>query len=259
MSRAVSPRRVDVLSARSEHEYAAVLKVAFINRQGGKSGELVLDLERVAGWSRSRRTVLRAALARTGADVEVPEPPRKRGRKDKPIPVEDELAAYEEAARTLEPAKQAIALLPLHMGLRAAELLQLKRKDVERAVRFGELAFTRKAAYDARLPAKHAIGLWRILLAAPARDGGKWELLGEVLSGSGQHTRYCALRRLVRHVGRLAGITKLKPHSLRHGFATRMVRRGAPLPIIQKWLGHAFVSTTMLYIHPETADLEKWV
>ncbi len=244
--------RIDVLSQRSEHEYAGVLRVGLI---GGRK----LDLERIAGWSRSRRVVLRAALARQGIELEVPEPPRKRTRKDPDIPVEDELVAYEEAARDEEPAKQAIALLPLQMGLRAMELLTLRRKAVERALAVGELSFTRKAAYDARLPAKHAKAIWRVLLDTPARDGGQWKLLGEVLSGSSAHTQYCALRRLVRRVGRGAGIQKLRPHSLRHGFATRMVRRGAPLPIIQKWLGHAFVSTTMVYIHPELRDLEKWV
>lgn len=246
-----SPRRVDVLASRSEKEYAAVLRVGVVGRK--------LDLERVLSWSRSRRVVLRAALARQGFELEVPEPPRKVGRKDMEIPVEEELLAYEEAARAEEPHKQAIALLPLHMGLRAQELLQLKRKDVERALKVGELSFTRKANYQARLPAKHAAHIWRVLLSTSARDGGAWERLGEVLSGSSAHTQYCSLRRLVRRVGRVAGIQRLRPHLLRHGFATRMVRRGAPLPIIQKWLGHAFVSTTMIYVHPEYRDLEKWV
>lgn len=252
MKPAANPRRVEILSTRSEHEYAGVLKVGLI---GGKK----LDLARIAGWSRSRRVVLRAALRRRGLELDVPEPPRKTGRKDMDIPVEDELLAYEESAREEEPARHAIALLPLQMGLRAMELLMLKRKDVERALKVGELSFTRKAAYEARLPAKHAAAIWKTLLASPARDGGPWQRLGEVLSGSSPHTQYCALRRLVRRVGRGAGISKLRPHSLRHGFATRMVRKGAPLPIVQKWLGHAFASTTMIYIHPELRDLEKWV
>lgn len=252
-----NPRRVEVLSARSEHEYAGVLRVGL--KPNGAHGGKKLDLERIATWSRSRRVVLRAALARRGLDIDVPEPPRKTGRKDMDIPVEDELLAYEEAAKDEEVHKQAIALLPLQMGLRAMELLMLKRKDVERALKVGELTFLRKANYLARLPAKHAAAIWKTLLATPARDGGPWERLGEVLSGSSAHTQYCSLRRLVRRVGRGAGISKLRPHSLRHGFATRMVRKGAPLPIVQKWLGHAFASTTMIYIHPELRDLEKWV
>ena len=41
----------------------------------------------------------------------------------------------------------------------------------------------------------------------------------------------------------------IKPHSLRHFFATRMHNNGAPIKAIQAALGHADVQTSFIYLH----------
>lgn len=38
-------------------------------------------------------------------------------------------------------------------------------------------------------------------------------------------------------------------HMLRHTCASRMVQKGVPLPMIQKWMGHRNIATTMRYAH----------
>jgi len=48
-------------------------------------------------------------------------------------------------------------------------------------------------------------------------------------------------------------------HSLRHGAATRMIVNGAPVPSVQKILGHANIQTTMIYMHPDLEDLRAAV
>ncbi len=38
-------------------------------------------------------------------------------------------------------------------------------------------------------------------------------------------------------------------HDLRHTFASHLVMNGAPLPVVQEFLGHANITTTMVYSH----------
>jgi integrase/recombinase XerD len=64
--------------------------------------------------------------------------------------------------------------------------------------------------------------------------------------------------RKVRHYAKKAGITKtVTAHTLRHSFATTMLKRGARVEDVQKILGHSNIKTTLIYLHFTNADLEK--
>lgn len=41
----------------------------------------------------------------------------------------------------------------------------------------------------------------------------------------------------------------IKPHSLRHSFATRLMERGVPAETVRILLGHASIKTTQTYLH----------
>lgn len=56
---------------------------------------------------------------------------------------------------------------------------------------------------------------------------------------------------LVKQVMRSVGVTggiHATPKGLRHGFGLHAIRCGVPLNLVQKWLGHARMETTAIYL-----------
>jgi site-specific recombinase XerD len=47
------------------------------------------------------------------------------------------------------------------------------------------------------------------------------------------------------------------PHSLRHGAAMAMLRRGVDLSVIALWLGHESIETTQMYLHADMQLKER--
>ena len=133
-------------------------------------------------------------------------------------------------------------------GLRVSELaaLTLQQVDLQSGFArvFGKGSKERVVPMGAR--ARDALGTW---IASGRPHFVKPRTRSELFLGSrGTGLSRVSLWSIVKKHAKRAGITKsVKPHLLRHTFATHLQSGGADLRAIQQMLGHATISTTQIY------------
>ena len=179
------------------------------------------------------------------------ERPIKLGRPQKPHHLvrgtlsEAEVTLLIAAARTLRE-RTMIATLA-YAGLRNRELCRLRIRDVD----LGGQTLHIQATKTQKDRYTHITASCVSLLAEylRERDGQPSDLVFVCLR-SGRPYAPQNLRKLIRTAAKRANLKKrVYPHLLRHSLATSLLHRGAHLLAIKEQLGHAFVETTMIYVH----------
>jgi len=143
--------------------------------------------------------------------------------------------------------------LGLMSGLRVGEMAALRVGDVfvdeERCsvfVRNGKCGKRRVVLMPAEFKEvfKRYMG-WKARWGEPVGDGA--ELFWSVRRGCGMTTR--ALQKMFERVAAAAGLERFSVHSLRHTYATHLLRAsGWNLRLVQRQLGHSSVAVTEAYL-----------
>jgi integrase/recombinase XerC len=138
-------------------------------------------------------------------------------------------------------------------GLRVSELVGLNLADIDRSERW--LRVRGKGNKERQVPygEKAATALEAYLTERPLCRQEPDALL---VAARGKRLGDRAVRAIVKQYAiLLTGDPSLHPHTLRHAFATHLLRDGADLRAIQELLGHSQLSTTQKYTQVSLADL----
>lgn len=194
-------------------------------------------------------------------EISAPRVPRSL---PKPLTIQQVRELLDQPAKQSTPeAKRDAAMLELlyATGLRVSELVSLQISDVSLKEGEGYVRCKGKGAKERIVPLhdraikaiKGYLTEARPMLARD--DSGEKTLFlnrrGERLTRQGF---WLNLKRYAREAGIEAHTT---PHTLRHSFATHMLRGGAPLRNVQELLGHAKISTTQIYTHLTTDQIRQ--
>jgi len=135
-------------------------------------------------------------------------------------------------------------------GMRVSEVVNLKKDNVN--LEIGFLRCIGKGNKERVIPlGKKAIaGITRYLEVSRPKLLGKKEADYLFLSRFGRKISRQSLWKMIKKYAKQAHIKKpIKPHIMRHSFATHLLEHGADLRSVQEMLGHSSISTTQIYTH----------
>lgn len=227
------------LSVRTKNHHLTVLR-AFLRYLTKEEEMAVYPPDRVTRFKEEQRQV----KVLTGEELErllhAPPADTKEGRRDR-----------------------AILELFFSTGLRLAELRGLNRKDMNfttreiavrgkrgkvRVVFLSDRAVAALQAYlDVRLDHLLPLFIRNHQKAVPALPPGEEFRLSRI-------SIYGTVKKYARQAGIMSNPS---PHTLRHSFATDLLRNGADLRSVQELLGHKDLSTTQIYTHVTNPQLKE--
>ncbi|HEC77469.1 MAG TPA: hypothetical protein ENI33_09510 [Thermoplasmatales archaeon] len=159
--------------------------------------------------------------------------------------------------------KKMIIVALVKTGMRNNELCNLKKKHIDwirkQIIVFGKGGGMKKPRiiplddnflYGKTYPSlSNYINHWRYTPKYPYQNF-------LFINKNGKNITDSYVRKVVKEAGKSIGLDWIHPHSLRHFYATNLLRNGVNIRIVQKILGHADIKTTVRYLHVIDNDLQ---
>lgn len=161
------------------------------------------------------------------------------------------------ATKYFKPRDTAIVTMFLGMGLRLSELVELDIGNIN--FEDGTIKVTRKGNHERILPANDEVMITLNRYLKTRDDGTAQQPL--FLSKRNQRIGNGSVWYLVKKYLKQAQIEKdkLSPHTLRHTFATILLKQGENILTIKELLSHRNLRTTERYLHINGEDLKTAV
>lgn len=145
-------------------------------------------------------------------------------------------------------------------GLRVSELVGLTRRQA--SAEADMLIIKGKGGRERMVPvapdARSILNRYLTLLAERPKADNPWAFPSHGKSGALTRQHFALeLKSLAARAG--IASSRISPHVLRHGFATRLLDHGVDLRAVQQMLGHADISTTQVYTHVQASRLTSAV
>lgn len=160
-------------------------------------------------------------------------------------------------------------------GLRVSEVAALKRTDITWG---GAEEKPKLRIDDAKGGSDRTVPIDRELVGWLRRwDGERYSYCraaffhtvretqtGAVSSGKHEPLSTRTIQAMVKRYAAAAGLPtegrrRVTPHTLRHTYATGLIRDGVTLEAVRRLLGHANIGTTQIYLHVTDPELEETI
>ena len=183
---------------------------------------------------------------------------------------EDEVKAFCGALSEEPPMTRLLLLTPLLLGLRRAEIVALKWKDIDeerQSLSVNKSAYKIKSHRQGLKSPKSLHGNRTVFYSDTyakalatwkdeqkkiiAKQGAKWQEQGYIFTtDTGNMISIYTPTRICSEFQKRHGLRHLKLHGLRHTCGSLLVAMGTDPETVREILGHDSVKTTDIYLHP---------